>query len=194
MSETVAGTIKARDARNPAARFISDAFISRVAVTILRRARRVLMWGLDGPCSFIPDSGFSFIYKPSLRKSTSLHSNKPHLTALLLRPESPYGRGALDLAIETAFIQVARLDCTGRRISSYWWQECRQWQHNVAFSGSIPLQPAITLLRGFSFSRGSRLRRVRHLLPGRSRDHPLLRWGCRLHRRRLLSGSRLLRR
>jgi hypothetical protein len=32
---------------------------------------------------------------------------------LLLRPE--YGRGALDLAIESAFIQVARLDCTGRQ-------------------------------------------------------------------------------
>ena len=34
---------------------------------------------------------------------------------LLLRPESPYGRGALDLAIETAPIQVARLGCTGRQ-------------------------------------------------------------------------------
>jgi hypothetical protein len=32
-----------------------------------------------------------------------------------LRPESPYGRGALDLAIETASIQVARLGCTGRQ-------------------------------------------------------------------------------
>jgi hypothetical protein len=34
---------------------------------------------------------------------------------LSLRPESPYGRGALDLAIETAFIKAARLDCTGRQ-------------------------------------------------------------------------------
>jgi len=42
-------------------------------------------------------------------------TGKPHLTCLLLRPQSPYGRGALDLAIETAFIQVARLDCTGRQ-------------------------------------------------------------------------------
>src|SRR6266851_703068 len=34
---------------------------------------------------------------------------------LLLRPESPYGHGALDLAIETASIQGARLGCTGRQ-------------------------------------------------------------------------------
>jgi hypothetical protein len=34
---------------------------------------------------------------------------------LFLRPESPFGRGALDLALESAFIQVARLDCTGRQ-------------------------------------------------------------------------------
>jgi len=34
---------------------------------------------------------------------------------LLLRPESPFGRGALDLALETASIQVARLGCTGRQ-------------------------------------------------------------------------------
>jgi hypothetical protein len=34
---------------------------------------------------------------------------------LLFSPESPYGRGALDLTIETAFIQVPRLDCIGRQ-------------------------------------------------------------------------------
>jgi hypothetical protein len=34
---------------------------------------------------------------------------------LLLRLESPCRRGPLDLAIETAFIQVGRLDCTGRQ-------------------------------------------------------------------------------
>jgi hypothetical protein len=42
----------------------------------------------------------------------------------------------------------------GGRISSYRWQdnslvhrECRPWQHNVAFSGSIPLQPAFSSQR-----------------------------------------------
>ena len=40
----------------------------------------------------------------------------PH--CLLLRPESPYGRGALDSAIETAFIQVERLGCIGRQDKS----------------------------------------------------------------------------
>jgi hypothetical protein len=34
---------------------------------------------------------------------------------LSLRPKSPYGCGALDLAIETASIQVARLGCIGRQ-------------------------------------------------------------------------------
>jgi PRTRC genetic system protein E len=48
---------------------------------------------------------------------------------------------------------------------------------------------SITLLRSSGFSRGSRLRCVRHLLPGHSRDHPLLRRGSCLHRCRLLSGS-----
>jgi hypothetical protein len=64
------------------------------------------------------------------------------------RPESPYGRGVLDLAIETASTRVARLGCTrvagfhriGGRIIVQ--RLCSQWQHNVAFSGSIPLQPA----------------------------------------------------
>ena len=32
-----------------------------------------------------------------------------------IRTLLPYGRGALDLAIETASIQVARLGCTGRQ-------------------------------------------------------------------------------
>src|SRR5271154_5745252 len=34
-------------------------------------------------------------------------------SCLLLRPESPCRRGPLDLAIEAASIQVARLGCTG---------------------------------------------------------------------------------
>jgi hypothetical protein len=63
--------------------------------------------------------------------------------SLLLRPESPYGRGALDLAIETASTRVARLGCTlvagFHRIGGQDNRQ-RQWQHSIATS--------ITALRG----------------------------------------------
>ena len=71
MSEMVAGAIKARDARIPAARFISDTFISRVAASILRSAMWVPICGLDDVCSFMPDSAFRFISMPSLRGGVS---------------------------------------------------------------------------------------------------------------------------
>jgi hypothetical protein len=60
----------------------------------------------------------------------------------VLRPKLPYGHGALDLAIETAFIKWQGWIAPGGRIIVH--LECRQWQHNIAFSGSIPLQPALS--------------------------------------------------
>jgi hypothetical protein len=59
---------------------------------------------------------------------------------LLLRPESPRCLGHLDLTIETASNSMARSDAPGSRKIVH--RECRQLQHNVALSGSIPLQPA----------------------------------------------------
>jgi hypothetical protein len=52
---------------------------------------------------------------PALRASFLPYYEQTAPYCLLLRPESRYGRGALNLAIETASIQVARLGCTGRQ-------------------------------------------------------------------------------
>jgi hypothetical protein len=57
----------------------------------------------------------------------------------------PCRRGPLDLAIETASNYMARLDCTGRQDNSA--LGVRHWQHNVALSGSIPLQPASSFVQ-----------------------------------------------
>ncbi len=59
---------------------------------------------------------------------------------LLLRPESPCRRGPLDLPIETLRIKWQDWIAPGGRIMVH--RECRQWQHNVALSGRIPMQPA----------------------------------------------------
>ena len=50
---------------------------------------------------------------PNLESVLRADYGQPAPYCLLLRPESPYGCGPLDLAIKTAFIEVARLDCTG---------------------------------------------------------------------------------
>jgi hypothetical protein len=66
---------------------------------------------------------------------------------LLFRPESPCRRIPLDLVIETASNSMSRLIAPGGRITVHW--ECRQWQHNVALSGSIPLQPALDWMTAY---------------------------------------------
>jgi hypothetical protein len=65
-------------------------------------------------------------------------TGKPHLTACCSDPESPWHRVPLDLAIETASNQMARLDAPGGRIIVH--RERRQWRHNVALSGSISIK------------------------------------------------------
>jgi len=64
---------------------------------------------------------------------------KPHLTACCSTGVA-MPRGPLDLAIETARIKWQDWIALGGRIIVH--RECCQWQHNVALSGSIPLQPA----------------------------------------------------